>query len=57
MTIKLGEFPTEKYLSQKSAVKNEPKGSQQKKPEPTQKANAEKKKDQNIIQLSLFGEV
>ena len=57
MTIKLGEFPTEKYLSQKSAVKNEPKGSQQKKPEPKQKANVEKQKDQNIIQLSLFGEV
>lgn len=57
MTIKLGEFPTEKYLSQKSAVKNEPKGSQQKKPEPKQKANVEKKKDQNIIQLSLFGKV
>lgn len=57
MTIKLGEFPTEKYLSQKSTAESEPKGSQQKKPEPKQKANVEKKKDQNIIQLSLFGEV
>ena len=57
MTIKLGEFPTEKYLSQKSTVESEPKGSQKKKSEPMKKANAEKKKDQNIIQLSLFGEV
>ncbi len=57
MTIKLGEFPTEKYLSQKSTVESEPKGSQIKKSETKKKANAEKKKDQNIIQLSLFGEV
>lgn len=57
MTIKLGEFPTEKYLSQKSTVESEPKGNQIKKPETKKKANAEKKKDQNIIQLSLFGEV
>lgn len=57
MTIKLGEFPTEKYLSQKSTVESEPKGSQIKKPETKKKANAEKKKDQNVIQLSLFGEV
>lgn len=57
MTIKLGEFPTEKYLSQKSTVESELKGSQIKKPETKKKANAEKKKDQNVIQLSLFGEV
>lgn len=57
MTIKLGEFPTEKYLSQKSTAKSEPKGSQIKKSETKKKANAEKKKDQNVIQLSLFGEV
>lgn len=57
MTIKLGEFPTEKYLSQKSTAESEPKGSQIKKSETKKKANAEKKKDQNIIQLSLFGEV
>lgn len=57
MTIKLGEFPTEKYLSQKSTVESESKVSQTKKPELKQKANVEKKKDQNIIQLSLFGEV
>lgn len=57
MTIKLGEFPTEKYLSQKSTVESESKVRQTKKPETKKKANAEKKKDQNIIQLSLFGEV
>lgn len=57
MTIKLGEFPTEKYLATKSDEKSEPKNNCQSKSEPKKKIVAEEKKDQNIIQISLFDEV
>lgn len=37
MTIKLGEFPTEKYLATKSEEKSEPKNNRQSKSEPKKK--------------------